>query len=305
MIILGAGLAGCLAGTLLRNATIFEAGPGISNQHKAVLRFREDSIGHAIGVPFKKVRVHKSIFIDGKHHHESSPLFTNMYSKKVTGKILPRSINDLSPVERFIAPSNLHEILGNICRGRIHFNTKIESVEQLKLLRDAHEAEAIVSTIPMPVLLGVLGIEHQFNFQHAPIYVSRWRVPDCDTHQTVYFPGMDTPVYRATLTGEDLIIEASAQTRQEDESEAANSFFIPLSSAELVSRGSQRFGKILPLPDEARKEFLLSVTFNHHIYSLGRFACWRNILLDDVYHDLRTIQQMIKLHNYDLIKAMT
>jgi hypothetical protein len=50
---------------------------------------------------------------------------------------------------------------------------------------------------------------------------------------------------------------------------------------------------------------LYTITVQHDIFSLGRFACWRNILLDDVYHDVRRIEQMTSMNNYDLMRSVT
>jgi hypothetical protein len=42
-------------------------------------------------------------------------------------------------------------------------------------------------------------------------------------------------------------------------------------------------------------------TDEFNIYSLGRFAIWKpHVLLDDVFHDMRKIQSMIRDgHNYN------
>lgn len=302
MIIIGAGLSGCLAGALNRKARLYEAGLGVSGQHRAVLRFREDTIGHALGIPFKKVRVRKGIVVNGVDHHVVTPALANRYAQKVTGRITERSINNLDPVDRFIAPGNLHEILGEMCHGRIEFGTTVDATS---FPGWKAAGEPIVSTIPLPSLLHALGVSTPHQFDYAGITVSRWQVPGCDVHQTLYFPGEETSIYRATLTDEDLIVEGVREFELSEENYIAKSFFFSLSQARLVSRGSQRYGKIIPLPDNERKELLLKITLNHNIYSLGRFACWRNILLDDVYYDYRKIEQMIKLNHYDLMRTLT
>ena len=114
MIIYGAGLSGCLAGALNRSAHIFEANEEANHfgQHKAVLRFREQDIAHATGIPFRKVRVRKSIFYCNNEYDRVTPRLANMYSRKVSGKIAERSITNLDTVERFIGPPDLHQRLG-------------------------------------------------------------------------------------------------------------------------------------------------------------------------------------------------
>ena len=53
-------------------------------------------------------------------------------------------------------------------------------------------------------------------------------------------------------------------------------------------------GKIVPLPDAARKRLLFRLTHEHGIYSLGRFATWRNVLLDDVVNDIAVIKRLAR-----------
>lgn len=307
MIIYGAGLSGCLAGALNRSAHIFEANEEANHfgQHKAVLRFREQDIAHATGIPFRKVRVRKSIFYCNNEYDRVTPRLANMYSRKVSGKIAERSITNLDTVERFIGPPDLHQRLGEMCRGRIMFGARM--LPGGPPHSHKHEGGPCISTLPMPELLQVLGIEVPgLEFKFAGIHVERWRVPDCDVHQTVYFPGPETPVYRATLTGADLIIESNQPlTSDAERNYIGNSLYLPLESAEFISGSVQRYGKIVPLPDAVRKELLYKITSQHGIFSLGRFACWRNILLDDVYHDVRRIEQMAQMNHYDLIRSAT
>lgn len=304
MIIYGAGLSGCLAGALNRDAHICEANKEAEHfgKHKAVLRFREDAIAHATGIPFKKVRVRKSIFIDGDERTQVTPRLSNMYSLKVAGKIAERSINNLDVVERYVAPPDLHERLGDMCRGRISWEAPFECVHGFN-----RDKGPFISTMPLPVLLELLELTVPgLEFKHAPVHVERYTVPDCDVHQTVYFPGGETPAYRATLTGSDLIIESTAPLNSEQQREyVSSSLFLSLLQAEFVSGSVQRYGKIVPLPDIVRKELLYKITTKHRIFSLGRFACWRNILLDDVYHDLRRIESLASMNHYDLLRRIT
>ena len=58
-----------------------------------------------------------------------------------------------------------------------------------------------------------------------------------------------------------------------------------------------------PIDNKARKSFMLKLTLEHNIYSVGRFACWKNILLDDVYDDSFTIRAMINSDPYDKFKG--
>ena len=59
MIIYGAGLAGLLAGNILRkyHPKIYEAQSELPNNHSALLRFRTSDVGTACSIPFKRVKV--------------------------------------------------------------------------------------------------------------------------------------------------------------------------------------------------------------------------------------------------------
>jgi hypothetical protein len=55
----------------------------------------------------------------------------------------------------------------------------------------------------------------------------------------------------------------------------------------------QRFGKIAPIPERDRRQFILAMSDRNDIYSLGRYATWRNILLDDVVQDVKRVESFI------------
>lgn len=317
IVIIGAGLAGALAGALEPEARIYEAGDGRA-VHQAVLRFREPKIGRTLGIPFREVRVFKGVWIDGRCRSEVSPAAMNLYSRKVTGgRIAARSIADLSPVTRWVAPDDLHRQLLRLLRDRLYLASPITRITPNSFLVDGvRELRAagspIISTAPLKNMLEMLEPrwaldDTQFSF--AGIHVARWRVPNCDVHQTVYFPEPDTPIYRATLTGEHLIIESMApSTVQKGEDLALVTAALGLSGVPCgyVGTATQRFGKIVPIDPERRKRTLLKLTMEYGIYSLGRFACWRNILLDDVFEDLFKIRAMIHFmgNGYDLVRSV-
>lgn len=295
MIILGAGMAGCLAGVLDPKAIILEAAQEPTATHRAVLRFREDKISKVTGIPFRPVMVRKAIWMDGREV-EPTPRICNLYSQKVTGKILDRSIRSIEPVQRFVAPDDFHLQLVDQCRARIKYNSPVEAIgkKQVRIKNGVVERsqdEPILSTIPMPLLAAMLGIQHREKFDFQPITVNRYKVPGADVFQTIYFPSGETPVYRATMTGDDLIVESVAAIATP--LEVCEAFGISHSYLRPVSENIQKYGKIAPIDDRMRKHMMFTASADFRVYSLGRFACWRNILLDDVYEDFFKIKRMI------------
>lgn len=308
MNIIGAGLSGLICGALNAQARIFESNPSSFTSHRAILRFREDKIARALGLNFRRVIVRKGIFLDGEGEVPASIGLANWYSRKVRGVIGESSIWNLAPSERFIAPDDLHAILADICGSRVAWNFEITG----DILRhEWGDRGWSISTIPLPVLLNLLGVLNWEGllFDHSPIVVSRYTIPNCDVFQTLYFPDPSVLLYRATLTGSLLTLEYSNHTvapcrsvsMKEEARIAMEAFGIDHKSAIPQLAGhKQSFGKIVPVADSPRKALLHYLTTHHHIYSLGRFATWRNVLLDDVYEDVFAIRKMMSLSQYDI-----
>lgn len=307
MIILGAGLAGCIAGHLFPGSMLLEAGaPSEVGAHKALLRFSTDAISKITGIPFRKVRVRKAVIEAGSQYATVPTAALNRYARKVTGHVSARSIGNLEPGDRWIAPEDFHAQM--VKRLNVNFNWAVKSVSKLMLTRndfegiELEEAEGVISTIPLPLLLGTTGIGKQYssiNFHRAPIYVQRAKIKDCDVFQTNYFPGSETDVYRASITGDNLIIESMhREPNATDWGLVCNSFGIDPDSLSIGATTQQRFGKILPLPDDERHAILMRITQELNVYSLGRFACWRNLLLDDLPADAEKIRVMMRMTDY-------
>ena len=287
-IILGAGLSGLIGATQFPNAVVFEANGPEQLSHRAVLRFRTDSLSRLTGIPFRKVTVRKSIWHDGKHVEPNIKL-ANMYSYKTNGGYLDRSIWNIEPVERFIAPEDLQHQMAEMIGNRIKWNRPVDRKLLLEMPRP------VISTLPMNVLLDMLDLAFNQTFSHQPIKVDRYRVKNADVFQTIYFPDPGDAVYRASITGNLLIIERTGDMSQLEFLRVLSAFGIAGNmDVDVIDQGhQQRFGKIAPIDDEARRNAIFTLTHEHGIYSLGRFAVWRNILLDDVVSDGAVIKRLI------------
>lgn len=301
MKIFGAGLAGLLAGVMFPEAQIFEAGSSDQAQHKAVLRFRTPNVGAAVGIEFRQVRVHKGLWLDG-HVVQPTIQLANWYSRKVTNKLNDRSIWNLDAVDRWIAPEDLLQSLAARCAPRVNWNHTVLAGDIVTANR-----EPIISTLPMPVMAKMITTKELFQlmpeFRSAPISVRRWRVPDADVFQTVYFPSPYTTLYRASITGDLLIAESMSDTFGGQigyEEELLTAFGLERGDVQPIdSVAIQRYGKINPIDDAWRKQFIFDLSQRHNIFSLGRFGTWRNILLDDVLHDISVVRRLIGVHGYD------
>lgn len=295
--IAGAGLAGLLAAHAWPQATVFESEPAPRAHHRALLRFRSNAVAQLVGVEFREVTVRKGIWCGGEYVAPSIE-HANNYSRKCLGRIEgDRSIWNLDPVQRWIAPENLYEQLVDAVDRRIRWGEPC----------GFDEPQPIVSTAPLPVVLKVLGLQSdEYQFHRAPIHVARYRVPKCNVYQTVYFPAPQTSVYRASITGDLLIVESTVLLSPEfvdpdrrllEINDVMEAFAIY--DVEPLDEGEQRYGKIVPLPDAQRRALLHKLTSEHHVYSLGRFATWRNVLLDDVVNDIAVIRRLLRASEYE------
>ena len=304
--IYGAGLAGLLCANMLRrfNPEIHEAKPSLPNNHSALLRFRTDKVGTACAIPFKKVKVQKAIFYGGKVYNQPSLFFSNMYSQKVTGSLLPRSINNLQNSERFIAPLNLIPQMANGCK--IIYNSAFKTEN---LFLDSHLP--IVSTMPMPVLMKLVDWKEVPKFPKQKIWTQRARIidpDDCNVYQTIYFPDPLQSCYRVSIIGDvvisEHITEPTTNAGEHIFTTLQDCFGFKPNKLFNIENSFQEYGKILPIDEDLRKEFIYKMTTDYNIYSVGRFATWRQILLDDVVKDISIVEKFIECDspNYNRLR---
>lgn len=295
----GAGIAGLIAANVFQTAKVFEKGqPTNGGHHKALLRFRSSAVGDACGIDFRKVRVHKGLWHSGAFV-QPNILHANNYSRKVIGRLADRSVWDLEPVERYIAPPDFVEQLLARAAGRVQWGVDVVEMPR--------PAGPIISTIPMPVLADILSccsIDGAMpTFKRSAITVRRWIVPDADVYQTVYVSDPSTPCYRTSITGNLLIAEympaASVDAASSWEFNPGHPFGLDVAALEQLPVVQQSYGKIAPIDDAWRKRFIFTASHEHHVFSLGRFGTWRNILLDDVLHDCAVIKRLIGASSYD------
>jgi len=298
MIIYGAGMAGLLAGHMLRRhePVICEAKKSLPNNHHAVLRFRSRAVAEATHIPFREVVVHKAIWDNGMMYGQPTLATQNMYAQKVAGIVRNRSIIDLQPSKRYIAPP---DFIAQLARGlEIHYDEPL-LISHIKEGVD----EPAISTIPMKMLMRMVHWEHdpRTTFKHSPIWTLNVDLAgNIDVYQTIYYPNTAQQWYRASITGSRLTIEF-IDAPQENMGWQYADFVLthfgikPEGFVGHPQWGKQEYGKLIPMDDELRHTFIDYMTDRFNIYSLGRFGTWRQILLDDVVNDIRVIDRLITL----------
>ena len=308
MFIVGAGLSGLIAASMLRDNIdrIWEAQKELPNNHSALLRFRSSVVGDATGIPFKKVQVMKAVVSTGNPVKDAIS-----YSLKCTGKAELRSITSATGAieERYVAPDDFIQRLANQVTDKISLNCGLDKGTR------ATENQ-IISTIPMPALMDHLGWKDKPDFSYIGGTVVTCDLPsEIDIYATIYYPDPTFAPYRASITGRRLMIEISDVSQKSYEGpqfsfsimDAVDSFGL-CDYIDYVKDNStvkrMQYAKISPIDEGIRKRFILWASEKHNFYSLGRFATWRpGLLLDDIVNDVRVIQRLINGDHSPTYKA--
>jgi hypothetical protein len=310
LIIIGAGLAGLLAGNMLRRRPlqIVERQSQLPNNHHAVLRFRTTRVSEQVHIPFRPVTVFKSI-------DEPDPIRAAMlYARKVTGGYEVRSLINLQPSERYIAPPNLVELMAD----SLDIAYGVDGLAYCApAQREKMEMSPIISTLPMSILMDALewtGARPDFKFVAG--FTVKAKIRSCDIFATRYYcADLYGNLYRASITGDQLIMEFVGEP---DDHTYGLGFVHWVAShfgiqeediLEISEPKASRYQKLAKLSeDDAKKAqaFMHWATINYQIYSLGRFAKWQaGLLLDDVVQDVLKIERWIDASNgYQLKKEM-
>jgi hypothetical protein len=319
MYIIGAGFTGLIAGVFFPQATILESRAGPFENHQALLRFRTPNIGDLTHIPFEPVQVLKSIWYQGSEV-SPSPRFTNMYSRKVTGQYHGRSISNIDSVERYIAPQDFYYQLLELVGDRIVWDFRVQAITKDYISSAAMSGDValeegtvidrttqpIVATIPLGNTVSACSLGARMDYKWLPISTYRGELKPCSkSFGTVYYPDPKMCTYRASTTGKLLIVETVETVDGE--------FMFDESLVILESLGldpddvdfkfqkphTQKYGKIAPIDNNLRKSLVYNLTNKFNVYSVGRFGTWRNILLDDVYSDLKRIRELIRMGTYE------
>lgn len=297
----GAGMAGLIAANVLRkhNPIVYEAKSELPHNHKALLRFRTDKVSIATGIPFKKVSIRKAIWHDGKLYNESNLKFDNLYSQKVTGTVAKRSIENFHGEVRYIAP---HDFVERLAEGvEIEYNHKVEQPS----------SSAAISTLPMPLNMKIAGLADSTKYECKEICSVNFFIeePLVDVYQTIYDVDENTPFYRLSISGNEGIFEGrkeviDALSEKDPDFNLVRLIlreYFGIKDAEFTipAKVVQPLGKIIPVDDTVRRNNILNLSRERQIYSLGRFATWRQIMLDDVIGDIDVIEKIMKQDNYN------
>ena len=287
MIIVGAGMAGLLAAAMLRDEaeSIYEVQEALPNNHSALLRFRSNVVGEALNIPFKQVSVLKAIV------PWRNPVADALaYSHKTNGTARLRSIISAKGESevRWVAPTNLIDRMARKVSCPVYIGQKYTGWTTKRL--------PLISTMPMPMLMEVLGYPITEAFDHIPGHNIIADLDRVNAYCTLYVPNESLAFSRVSITGSRLIAECYGRKTPPTETDLFDALSIVGLDLDWVKNWEikqQRYAKIVPIDESYRRGFISWASREHNIYSLGRFATWRpELLLDDVVKDVRVIQRL-------------
>lgn len=301
IIVAGAGMAGLLAANMLHrhDVAVLEKQSQLPNNHSAVLRFRTAVVGEMLGIPFKRVNMVKAV---APWHNPVADSLA--YAFKNTGQYRSdRSIIDGTvSAERYIAPPDMLQRMA--APLRIAYDVDAFNLE--------NSGKDIISTIPMPALMKILGYPRQLQFNYLSAINIKATFSHCDSYVSLLVPDPESIISRISLSGNEMTVECPGWEPEEGGGQAHS---IASEAAQLLGFKAifndpptairSHYAKILPIDNDARKEFIHWATVQHNIYSLGRFATWRpGLLTDDLVKDIRLIEGWIQSKSrYDLARS--
>ena len=308
LIIVGSGMAGAMAAGYYRHLKplVHEARKesGAMSGHHAIMWLKDSKVGVILGSPVEEVIVDKAVYYKGKLFDKEDITMSNLYSLKVDGCVEKRSIKNLDSAKRYVLKTDVEpdnvKYSSKLC--------KVDSENKLLTFVDSdgqtffQEYNVCINTIPLPALLNIEGIADEFDkesmdFKSQPIYVSRSKVtPRSKVYQTIYFPEHCLNTYRASIEGQVFIMEAiDGHPKQEEVEEVCAAFGLDLSDLHSGQIYEQRYGKIESMNDDMRRWVIMHLSEKFGIYSLGRFATWKNLRVDDLVNDLDAINGMLNV----------
>lgn len=311
--IIGLGMASLLAKCYFKDAELIVRESELeafdpNKHHTAVLRFKSDLVSKISGIEMPHVIVRKEVVNAYNNKMDLSIAAINAYSLKVNECLVERSITDADKiVSRYVPRDNfISQLWDNIDKEDI---VTVNDTFDLNTL--CEKDEAIISTVPLWKWYKELrndGIDYKIK----PIRVVVYKIPNCNLHQTIYFP-FHNGVYRTTIEYDRMIIEAVNELNDDINSisflnepdrllfEVCKAFGIfNWSNFKLISDHVYHLGKMntFNIDNNRRKALILDLTLKKNVYSLGRYATMRNIGMDSIAEDILKIDKLIKIDNY-------
>lgn len=302
IVIIGSGISGLIMYRLISslNPKIYDAKKiktALQN-HQTLLRIRDPELSSILGCDLKEIKVDKNIYYRFDITNKCNIKINNLYSLKVCGELNNKSIQNTDTCKRYLIENfNLIEQkinssyeLFNIKDKELFFRTD-KGIKKVKY-------DYCISTIPLPILLNIINYKIESKFEHKAIYTLKCKLNiKSNVYQTIYIPEFRYPVYRASLHGDTLIMESLLPINDKCKEFCLDLFGLNNNFLKQEKEYYSEFGKLISIDDEERLATICMLTNEYNIFSLGRFAIWKSIRIDNVIKDAKQIKKMILSRN--------
>ena len=309
--ILGAGLSGLIAAKILGDKwKVIERLPSaFAATHNALLRFKTRGLQEQIpSIILEQVDTIKGVLCDGVISAAPTIRMNNLYSRKVTGRYELRSIYArFEHIQtRYVGDLDIAVKLRD--GVDIYYGKEVNSIcHRTIFFKDGSsiEYDKVISTLPMPAMLGILKMKSTIQFDSRPIYVSSFFIENCNLNITLYVADESNPVYKFSIIKDCAIVESVDIISESDIEKIVSAIGLGGCGEfrhRLINQ-CQKFGKIFNTDSRAKKDLIHIMTRDFNVYSLGRFGLWRNIGIDDTVVDIGRIRQLMELAPYDFARS--
>lgn len=300
--IIGAGLSGVMAYKFFKemdyveSIKVFEKSPAESflTNHSAILRVKTLDVINILKCRYSEIKIEKNYFYDDCLSPVPTIKSKNEYSRKVTGEIHERSIGmeNENRTRYLIELSSIKVDLYDFC-----FSTDFFSQQE--------KFDVIISTIPMPDLLlkKKISLDEEFCLKAVATINAKSSVK-INTNQTIYVSDPEYSCYRISIQQNQAVIAEFADLDPEISYGEFNSlielFALQEKDMSEIKHNVLSYGKIIPINSDYRKHLIMKLSEEYSIYSLGRFAIWKNSVgADDVAKDIRKIETMLRINKWE------
>ncbi len=306
-LVIGAGLSGMIMGYLLkRRYAIFDAAKGPVFQTSAP--FYLHSPLDWLPTTWREIDIHHNCWDGDSFHRQPNIRMMNNYARKITGKIIDTSLKFMDgAMKKGFLPSNGKpgQVLTDLYEetsSNINWGWKLVRIDPVQKIATMNDGavnldiryKSLISTMPLPVLLRMVGIEFQHKFVADDIYTSFYAVPEgvtVDAHQIIYITSEYTRPYRASLMGQTIYIESMLPIDPTEDAQLIEQLW-GITKAHPIGTRVIKAGKFHPIERNQRKLLLAKLTNEFDIFCLGRFAVWNYKRIDHIAHDA---QQLVKI----------
>lgn len=247
----------------------------------------------------KSVVLRNNIYSESGFSDKPNALEACDYSRKTLGRIQITNCNRLEdstifPISKEELIKRMSEVSFNTQRvlGKISHISVESKVVQIKDSSEEISYKYLISTIPLPIFLGIANIFCSIDFSYTPFYTAKHSFGyDTGVYHIIYNAHKKCNITRTTLLGDCVFVESNSNSLTDwDKSYFKSLYGVNVIEKELNTIFPGRFNLI---PQDKRKSLLHWITQKHDIMCLGRFGAWTFKVANDVWDDTKFLCEII------------